>query len=126
MFFDQFSLLCQSENTTPTVFVTQVLHLSSSKVTAWKNGSIPKYEILNAIADHFNVTVGMLFDGKPSESEKNDSANDSIVLSEEEERLILDFRNLSEQGQDYVRQQMFMAREVYKKQDVFKADLKAG
>ena len=63
MFFEQFNKLCINENTTPTKFVTEILHLSSSKVTAWKNGSIPKYEILDLIANHFNVTVGYLFDG---------------------------------------------------------------
>ena len=112
MFFEQFSLLCQSENTTPTVFVTKVLHLSSSKVTAWKNGSIPKYETLNAIAEHFNVTVGMLLDGKQP---VNQTENNSIVLSEEEKKIILNFRTLSEQGQEYIQQQLFIAEQIYKK-----------
>lgn len=64
MFFDQLAKLCEDKNTTPTKFVTEILHLSSSKVTAWKNGSIPKYEILNSIANYFGVSVGALFDGK--------------------------------------------------------------
>lgn len=64
MFFDQLVKLCEDKNTTPTKFVTEILHLSSSKVTAWKNGSIPKYEILNSIANYFGVSVGALFDGK--------------------------------------------------------------
>lgn len=63
MFFDQFAHLCESNGTTPTKFVTETLGLSSSKVTAWKNGSIPKYETLISIADHFCVSVGALFDG---------------------------------------------------------------
>lgn len=76
MFFDQFSKLCEAENTTPTKFVTDILHLSSSKVTAWKNGSIPKYEILNSIANHFNVSIGTLFDGKEKSSSKDELSND--------------------------------------------------
>ncbi len=64
MFFDQLVKLCEDKNTTPTKFVTEILHLSSSKVTAWKNGSIPKYEILDSIANYFGVSVGTLFDGK--------------------------------------------------------------
>lgn len=64
MFFEQFENLCLKSKTTPTAFVKNVLGLSSAKVTAWKNGSIPKYEILYKIADYFGVTVGYLFDGE--------------------------------------------------------------
>lgn len=46
MFYDQFEKLCKERNTTPTQFTKDILNLSSSKVTMWKNGSIPKYEIL--------------------------------------------------------------------------------
>ena len=68
MFYDNFDRLCTSIGTSPTAFTRDVLGLSTSKVTAWKNGSIPKYEILQQIADVFNVSVGELFDG---ENEKN-------------------------------------------------------
>ncbi len=64
MWYEQFDRLCDENGTTPTAFVTNVLGLSSSKVTAWKQGTIPKIEILQQIADYFRVTVGFLFDGK--------------------------------------------------------------
>ena len=64
MFYDNFNKLCRKIGTTPTAFTKDVLNLSSSKVTAWKNGSIPKYEILQQIADVFDVSVGELFDGE--------------------------------------------------------------
>ena len=79
MFFDNFEKLCASIGTTPTRFTKDVLGLSTSKVTAWKNGSIPKYEILQAIADVFNVTVGELFDGK---KENAPAENNKSVLTE--------------------------------------------
>ena len=41
---------------------------------------------------------------------------DTYSLDDIEQKLISDFRSLSPQGQDYIRQQMFMAREVYKKE----------
>ena len=100
MFFEQFALLCKQENTTPTEFVKEILHLSSSKVTAWKNGSIPKYEILNQIAGHFHVTVGALFDGNILQSSD---------FTQEEIQMISDFRTLNQEGKDYVRQQMTIA-----------------
>ena len=63
MLYDNINALCNGIGTTPTKFTTEVLKLSSSKVTAWKNGSIPKYEVLQAIADYFHVSIGFLFDG---------------------------------------------------------------
>lgn len=84
MFYKQFELLCANNGTSPTRFTTEVLRLSSSKVTAWKNGSIPKYEILNKIADYFNVSVGYLFDG-----------NDINNLSENAKKIIALFNDLT-------------------------------
>lgn len=91
MFFEQFENLCRENGTTPTKFTTDVLKLSSSKVTAWKKGSIPKYEILQLIADKFNVTVGFLFDGGFTNSDFN--------LSDNELTIIELFRKLSETQQ---------------------------
>lgn len=70
MFYDNFNKLCTKKGTSPTAFTRDVLGLSTSKVTAWKGGSIPKYEILQQIADAFNVTVGELFDGNDEENKK--------------------------------------------------------
>jgi len=78
MFYEQYEKLCKGIGTTPTKFTKEELKLSSSKVTAWKNGSIPKYEILNIIADYFNVTVGYLFDG---DSTSNLSENAKRIVS---------------------------------------------
>lgn len=86
MFFEQFNKLCIANNTTPTRFTIDILQLSSSKVTAWKNGSIPKYKTLKAIADYFNVTVGSLFDEETLPPE----------LTAEEQKLLDIYRTLSE------------------------------
>lgn len=94
MFFEQFERLCRENGTNPTSFTINILHLSSSKVTAWKNGSIPKYEILNSIAGYFGVTIGYLFDGEqkitPSE------------LSENEQKMLGLFRKLSDVQQERI------------------------
>ena len=104
MFFDQFSRLCTAHNTNPTKFVTDVLHLSSSKVTAWKNGSIPKYEILNTIAGYFNVSVGTLFDGI------KDSSTDQLTADEQE--LIDVFKKLSPKSQGQVKERAIVLLEL--------------
>ncbi len=98
MFFDQFTKLCAERNTTPTKFITDILHLSSSKVTAWKNGSIPKYEILNLIADYFNVSVGTLFDGKENKTVIQ-SQKDVQKINGREKELLKYFRELSDEEQ---------------------------
>ncbi len=90
MIYKQLAELCASIGTTPTNFVKDVLKLSSSKVTAWKNGSIPKSEILIQIANYFGVTVGYLFDGKKSSPSE---------LSEEEQECLSVFRELTRDDQ---------------------------
>ena len=88
MFYDQLNKLCKENNTTPTAFVTERLGLSSSKITAWKSGSIPKYGILKKIADFFNVPISFLF------------AEDTDILGkdleEREQDLIAIFKKLDE------------------------------
>lgn len=105
MFYDNFAKLCTKIGTSPTAFTKNILGLSTSKVTAWKNGSIPKYEILQQIADVFNVSVGDLFDGgdesgynqallktKNTVSDTGDGADRtvSVKLSESEWNDLLD------------------------------------
>ncbi len=80
MFYEQLEILCKEIGTTPTNFTVNVLKLSSSKVTAWKGGSIPKYEILQQIAKYFHVTIGELFDGKRKSSPSELTENEQIML----------------------------------------------
>lgn len=107
MFFDQFTKFCEEKGTTPTKFVTNILHLSSSKVTAWKNGSIPKYEILNSIAKYFNVSVGTLFDGK-------ENCSPTEKLSADEQELIEIYSNLSSENKARIRERAIVLAELEK------------
>lgn len=81
MLYDNFAHLCEEIGITPTKFTTDILKLSSSKVTAWKRGSIPKIEILQSIADYFGVSVGYLFDGGEKIRISELSENDKVILS---------------------------------------------
>lgn len=91
MLYDTLNALCNEIGITPTKFITEELKLSSSKVTAWKSGSIPKYEILQEIADYFHVTIGYLFDG----GEKSPSCE----LTENEMTIVKVFKELTETQQ---------------------------
>jgi transcriptional regulator with XRE-family HTH domain len=63
MFYEHFKSLCNEKKTTPTA-VIKALGLSTSKITAWKNGSEPKMNVLEKLADYFNVSLDY-FAGRP-------------------------------------------------------------
>jgi transcriptional regulator with XRE-family HTH domain len=60
MFYEQFAKICKERGETPSSIVQQ-LGLSTSKVTAWKNGSIPKASLLEALAGILKVKVADFF-----------------------------------------------------------------
>lgn len=59
MFFDRYSELCKKMGKTPTGVALE-LNVSRATVNYWKNGNVPKQEILTKIADYFKVTVDYL------------------------------------------------------------------
>ena len=59
MFFDRYSELCKKVGKTPTGVALE-LNVSRATVNYWKNGNVPKQEILTKIADYFKVTVDYL------------------------------------------------------------------
>ena len=97
-FWNQMQNLCKEKNTTPTA-VTKLLGLSTSMTTQWKNGRIPNGKTLSKIAEYFNVTTDYLL-GKESSS--------TITFSDEEQRLILAYRNQTEEGKKMVRKLLDM------------------
>ena len=121
MFYDTFEKTCKKNGISPTATLKK-LKISTSKLTAWKNGSMPNSEFLIPISEFLGVSIDYLLTGQerivPTLHEK-----ETFVLTDIENKLIIDFRNLSQQGQDYIRQQMFMAREVYKKDSLSESDL---
>ena len=73
MFYDRLSELCKQNGTTVTELL-KTLQLSTSKGTAWKNGSIPSGGILSLIADHFGVSTDYLL-GRDPNIEKSSAEN---------------------------------------------------
>ena len=58
-FFERLSLLCKEANTSPNAVARQ-LSISSGSITAWKNGTMPRMETLQALADYFHVSADYL------------------------------------------------------------------
>ena len=95
----------------------EAIRISSSTMTNWKNrGTDPPAKHIIPICEFLNVSPYLLLTGK--------EATDDI--NEAESKLLSDFRILSQQGQEYIQQQMFMAKEVYKKADISDSEVKAG
>ena len=68
----------------------------------------PSEDAMCAIAAGLGTTVGeLLGETQPTES-----------LTSDEIRLLTDYRALTSQGREYIRQQMFMATSIYKNADL--------
>lgn len=95
----------------------EAIRISSSTMTNWKNrGTDPPAKHIIPICEFLNVSPYLLLTGK--------EATDDI--NEAESKLLSDFRILSQQGQEYIQQQMFIAKEVYKKADIPDSEVKTG
>lgn len=59
MFYDRYIALCVTSNEKP-YSVAKKLGLSNSNVAQWKKGSTPRKEVLQRIAEYFNVSIAYL------------------------------------------------------------------
>lgn len=69
MFYNIFTNLCSQKGLSPTATL-QKLDVSTSKLTAWKNGSLPSASILILLSEFFGVTVDYLLTGKEATSDE--------------------------------------------------------
>lgn len=83
MFFERFKQLCIENNISPTALLKK-LNISTSKLTAWKNGSMPNSELLIPISEQLNVSIDFLLTGN----------NNFLMLEPEEQELLDIFREL--------------------------------
>lgn len=87
MFLERLLSLC-SENGTDISNVLRSLGLSTSKGTAWRNGSIPNGDILLKLANYFHVSTDYLLgntdDPKPAGQEKAPSQQGGRELSDKD------------------------------------------
>ena len=86
-----------------------VIGVAKSTISMYERGERkPSFEMLEAIADYFNVDMDFLT-GKSDIMRKQTFA----VLSPDEDQLIEDYRSLTPPGQEYIRQTMAMAKQSY-------------
>lgn len=81
MFYERFIALCKENGEKPTPLVLS-MGLSSSNVSQWKKGSTPRPEVLQALAEHFNVSVSYLLGAEKKPTTYSDELNEIIKLFE--------------------------------------------
>lgn len=131
--FNRLIDICDERNTSVSSLL-DIFATSRSAISAWKKGNISA-NIIADITDYLGVSTEYFLKGHEaltdtSSLSKNvnqlDLTENEQELTDIEEKLLKDFRSLSQQGQDYIRQQMFMAREVYKNNNLPQSNLNAG
>ena len=88
--------------------LAEKLGLAKSTISMYENGARkPSFEILEAIADFFNISMDILMgsDKLPAPA--------PVALTTDESQLLEDYRSLTPPGQEYIRQTMAMAVRTY-------------
>ncbi len=84
MFWDIFYALCVEKGTTPNA-VCKKLNLSNATATHWKNGTMPKGDVLSSIADYLDCSVDYLL-GRTDEphmmAKKNCNYGNSVAFGD--------------------------------------------
>ncbi len=73
MYYERLNEICKQHGTTPTALLKK-LGLSTSKVTAWKNGSLPKMDTMQLISKELKVPISTFFDEDVPEPLPEDAA----------------------------------------------------
>lgn len=125
MFWSNFYNVCRLNNTSPNAVCAE-LGLSTATATHWKNGTLPKADVLVKIADYFGVSVDYILGRTDDIAEINShntiSGNNNIVgngntvgeqLSEQEKALLNIFKNM-----DVIKQAQLLAYAAELKKEV--------
>ncbi len=97
MFYNIFTKLCNENGMSPTAAL-QKMSISTSKLTAWKNGSSPNGNILILISEFFSVSIDYLLTGKDrTPKEKNEEIHQT---DGREQELLRNFRLLPDNQKD--------------------------
>lgn len=90
MFWNVFYSECQQKNTSPNA-VCKAIGLSNAAATGWKNGTLPKADILVKVADYFGVSVDYLL-GRESKLHTQTESEWDVILNQMSDDSLLMFR----------------------------------
>ena len=111
MFYDVFSKLC-AEKGVSCKRATIEMGLSNSIAAKWKRtGATPNGETLNKIASYFNVSVGMLLGEETEIAPTDHGERHHDVLDEIDVAFYGEYKQLSEDDKDTIRDMVRVMRE---------------
>lgn len=93
MFYEIFTNLCNQKGLSPTATL-QKLNVSTSKLTAWKNGSLPSAAALILISEFFGVTVDYLLKGNENSQNIKPEIKTEQAISDTSKELLEVFESL--------------------------------
>ena len=94
--------------------LADALFTSQQSVGKWEKAiTKPSPDMLISIAKYFGVTSDYLLGLSDVPFSSSEKANSVFPLSDNEERIILDYRKLNKEGQSLVRQQISLALMAY-------------
>ncbi|MCD7778866.1 MAG: helix-turn-helix transcriptional regulator [Clostridiales bacterium] len=111
MFWERFFNLCEECDIKPNP-LGKKLGISSGSFTKWKNGSNPSGDSLIKLADYFNCSADYLLGRTDNRTSPSDNG---ICLTDSEENLIITYRSMNEEGQDFLMKTAEFAKSQYKK-----------
>lgn len=77
MFWDNFQRICKEKGESPNG-VCREIGLSNAVATHWKNGTLPKADVLVKIAEHLDVSVDYLL-GVQKKSAPDDEVRNALI-----------------------------------------------
>lgn len=87
--------------------VAAALKIDRTTYVKYETGSSePSFEILKRIARFYEVPIDYLLDY--NQTSQKTKKKPSLVLTKEEERLILDYRNFNAKGREKIREEVYM------------------
>lgn len=100
---------------------------SKSSINMYERGDRePGLDVIETIADFFNVDVGYLLGSTDVRNSYTYSMHKSLSLTSDEKLLLYSYRDLNDQGKQYILQTMDMASRMYKKNGSDISDMEAG
>ncbi len=89
MFWENYIAFCNEKGVKPNVAAAACGIKSSGTVTGWKNGSIPRQNVLVKLAKYFGcTTTDLLWDQKIPTTERDGDKSKSTINREELKRLV--------------------------------------
>lgn len=93
IFHSRLSSICKANATTITKFAREILRISTSAPTNWKNGTVPGADVVAHAASHFGVTADYLLGLSDAPKRMTDSE-----LTQQEHALLAQLRAASPQA----------------------------